>query len=155
MAVVTRFNIKRNSTWQYNEWQGWDVDQTLNPQKTLKWRHTQCNGVSNHQRLECLLNCLFRRRSKKTSNIGVTGLCEGIQRWQVDFPHKGPVTRKIFSFDDVIMTHYILPSWVEHTANIVLNQSINSCCHSKFHYQNMHLCCMYHLVLRPLKYEHG
>ena len=27
----------------------------------------------------------------------------GIYRWQVDSPHKGPVTRKMFTFDDVIM----------------------------------------------------
>ena len=28
-------------------------------------------------RLDCLLNCLFRHRSKKTSKLCVTGLCEG------------------------------------------------------------------------------
>ena len=28
----------------------------------------------------------------------------GIHRWPVDPPHKGPVTRKMFPFDDVIMT---------------------------------------------------
>ena len=27
----------------------------------------------------------------------------GIHRWPVDSPHKGPVTRKMFPFDDVIM----------------------------------------------------
>ena len=27
----------------------------------------------------------------------------GINRWPVNFPHKGPVTRKMFPFDDVIM----------------------------------------------------
>ena len=29
----------------------------------------------------------------------------GIHRWTVNSPHKGPVTRKMFPFDDVIMTH--------------------------------------------------
>ena len=29
----------------------------------------------------------------------------GIHRWPVNSPHKGPVTCKIFSFDDVIMVH--------------------------------------------------
>ena len=37
---------------------------------SLQWRH-------NEQRLDCLLNRLFRRRSKKTSKLCVTGLCEG------------------------------------------------------------------------------
>ena len=27
----------------------------------------------------------------------------GIHRWPVNFPHKGPVTRKMFPFDDIIM----------------------------------------------------
>ena len=66
-------------------------------------------SVSNHQPHECLLNRLFRRRSKKTSKFRVTGLCagnspvRGIHRWPVNFPHKWPVTRKMFPFDDVIM----------------------------------------------------
>ena len=37
-------------------------------------------GVSNHQPHDCLLNRLFRHRSKKTSKLRVTGLCEGILR---------------------------------------------------------------------------
>ena len=44
---------------------------------TLQWRHNECGGVSNHQRLDCLLKRLFRRRSKKISNLRVTALCEG------------------------------------------------------------------------------
>ena len=34
---------------------------------------------------------------------GATGLCGGIQRWPVNSPHKGPVTQKMFPFDDVII----------------------------------------------------
>ena len=44
---------------------------------SLQWRHNGRDGVSNHRRLDCVLNCLFRRRSKKTSKLRVTGLCEG------------------------------------------------------------------------------
>ena len=40
----------------------------------LQWRHNGRDGVSNHQPHGCLLNCLFRRRSKKTSKLRVTGL---------------------------------------------------------------------------------
>ena len=43
----------------------------------LQWRHNERDGVSNHQRLGCLLNRLFRCRSKKTSKFRVPGLCEG------------------------------------------------------------------------------
>ena len=44
------------------------------------------------------------QRSKETSKLRVTGPCDGINRWPVDSPHKEPVTRKMFPFDDVIMT---------------------------------------------------
>ena len=43
--------------------------------RTLRWRHNRCDSVSNHQPHHCLLNRLFRRRSKKTSKLRVTGLC--------------------------------------------------------------------------------
>ena len=67
-------------------------------ESSLQWRHNGHNGVSNHRRLDCLLNCLFRRRSKKTSKLRVTGLCE--RNWSVNSPHKGPVTPKMFPFHD-------------------------------------------------------
>ena len=70
---------------------------------TLHWRHNEHDGVSNHQPHGCLLNRLFRRRSKKTSKLRVTGLYVGTSPGPVNSPHKGSVTRKMFSFDDVIM----------------------------------------------------
>ena len=75
---------------------------TVSPH-TLRWRHNDHTGVSNHQPHGCLLNRLFRRRSKKTSKLRVTGLCAGNSPGPVNSPHKGPVTRKMFPFDDVIM----------------------------------------------------
>ena len=51
----------------------------------------------------CLLKRLFSRRSKKASKLHVTGLCQGNSPVTGEFPHKGPVTRKMFPFDDVIM----------------------------------------------------
>ena len=44
---------------------------------SLQWCHNECNSISNHQTHHCLLNCLFGRRSKKTSKLHITGLCEG------------------------------------------------------------------------------
>ena len=69
----------------------------------LHWRHNDHDGVPNHQSHGCLLNRLFRLRSKKTSKLRVTGLCVGNSPGPVNSPHKGPVTRKMFPFDDVIM----------------------------------------------------
>ena len=41
----------------------------------LQWRHNGYDSVWNHQPHDCLLNHLFRRRSKKISKLRVTGLC--------------------------------------------------------------------------------
>ena len=57
--------------------------------------------------VESQINRLFKRRSKNTSKVRVTGLC-GIHRGPVNFPHKAPVTRKGFPFDDVIMHGLVL-----------------------------------------------
>ena len=78
-----------------------------NTGKSLQWRHNDHDGVSNHQPGGCFLNRLFRRRSKKTSTLRITGLCAGNSPGPVNSPHKGPVTRKMFPFDDVIMYHHL------------------------------------------------
>ena len=53
---------------------------------TLQWRHNGRDSVSNHQPHDCLLNRLFRRRSKKTSKLRVTGLCDGNSPGTGEFP---------------------------------------------------------------------
>ena len=53
---------------------------------TLQWRHNGHDGVLNHQPHNCLLNHLFRRRSKKTSKLRVTGLCAGNSPGTGEFP---------------------------------------------------------------------
>ena len=58
---------------------------------------TERDGVSNHRHHDYLLNCLFRCRSKETSKLRGTDLCEG------NSPHKWPVMRKMLPLDDVIM----------------------------------------------------
>ena len=56
------------------------------PAITLRWRHNGRDSVSNHQPHDCLLNRLFRRRSKKTSKLRVTGLCAGNSPGTGEFP---------------------------------------------------------------------
>ena len=69
----------------------WD-DEKKNLEKhfhtALRWRHNERNGVSNHQPHDCLLNRLFRRRSKKTSKLRLTGLCEGNSPVTHEFPRQ-------------------------------------------------------------------
>ena len=52
----------------------------------LRWRHNDHAGVSNHQPHGCLLNRVFRRKSKKTSKLRVTGLCTGNSPGTGEFP---------------------------------------------------------------------
>ena len=52
----------------------------------LQWRHNGRDSGSNHQHHDCFLNRLFRRRSKKTSKLRVTGLCAGNSPWTGEFP---------------------------------------------------------------------
>ena len=75
---------------------------------TLKWRHNERNSVSNHQRLDCLLNCLFRPRSKKTSNLSVTGLCAGNSPVTGEFPTQKDSNAEIVS---IWWRHYVYSPW--------------------------------------------
>ena len=52
----------------------------------LQWRHNGTDSVSNHQPHDCLPNRFFRRRSKKTSKLLVTGLCAGNSPGTGEFP---------------------------------------------------------------------
>ena len=52
----------------------------------LQWRHNEHRGVSNHQPHDCLLDRLFKRRSKNTSKLRVNGFCVGNSPVTGEFP---------------------------------------------------------------------
>ena len=54
--------------------------------ETLQWCHNERDCISNQRRLNCLLSHLFRHRSRKTSKLCVTGLCEGNSPVTGEFP---------------------------------------------------------------------
>ena len=85
---------------------------------TSQWRHNGHCGVSNHRRLHCLLNCWFRRRSKKTSKLHVTGVCVGNSPVTGEFP-----AQKASDAENVSMTS----SWVNEYCT-------KSCCLSSYHH---------------------
>ena len=79
--------------WGNNKKHGFLWDAIFNPLRnsngdltSLRWRHNDHAGVSNHQPHGCLLNRLFRRKSKKTSKLRVTGLCAGNSPGTGEFP---------------------------------------------------------------------
>ena len=56
--------------------------------RSLQWRH------KTHDNLTIVYSAVYsRHRLKKTKILRVIGLCEGIHRWPVNIPHKGPITR--------------------------------------------------------------
>ena len=78
-------------SWEHTFFLIWFLYQTLCNRcaqrgHTLQWHHNGRDGVSNHQPHDCLLNRLFRRRSKKTSKLCVTGLCAGNSPVTGEFP---------------------------------------------------------------------
>ena len=72
-----------------------------------------CHGVLNHQRLDCLFSRLFRRRSKKTSKLRVTGLCEGYPLVTGRFPSQRASNAETFPFNGVIMKTMLWNLWDE------------------------------------------
>ena len=51
-----------------------------------QWHHNEQGGVWNHRRIDCSLNRLFKRGSKKTSKPHLNGLYEGNTRVTAGFP---------------------------------------------------------------------
>ena len=103
------------------------------------------DGVSNYQRLDCLLTCLFWHRSKKTSKLHVTGFCEGNSPVTGEFP-----THKANDAENVSIwwrhknierhTAHAIVSWhnpkqwiIVHTSDLmmIIRQSVYSLNHHK------------------------
>ena len=116
----------------------WDTGQVhreiceLDYSSSLQWRHNERNSVLNHQRFDCLLNRLSRHRSKKTSKLRVTGLCEGnslvtgefstqrasnVENVSIWWRHHGWSRSDIYSISPEIARHiaahqmFILQTW--------------------------------------------
>ena len=108
------------------------------PAYALRWRHNGHDSVSNHQPHHCLLNRLFRCRSKKTSKLRVTGLCVRKSPGTEESPPpppppKWPVTRIFFPFDDVIMGTKVLIKYYTNVSSLKIIWN-------NFHF-SWHACC--------------
>ena len=96
---------------------------------TLQWRHSGHNGVSNPQR--CVINHLFRLRSKKTWKLRVTGLCVGNSLVTGEFP-----TQRASNAENVSI-------WWWHHNNTIMPGFILSCCDLKPHFHAIQKFCPY------------
>ena len=93
--------------------------------RSIQLCHNERDSVSNHRRLDCLLDRLFRRRTKKTSKLRVTGLCEGNQSVTRGFTSQRDSNAKLFSFGDIITcTAYSISLWHSFCFSLVLCDSL-------------------------------
>ena len=76
---------------------------------SLQWRHNEHDGISNQQSHDCLLNRLFGHRSKETSKLRITGLCEENSQGTGEFP-----AQRASNAENVSIW------WCHHTASSVL-----------------------------------
>ena len=89
---------------------------------------------------------------KKTIKAPSTDLCEGIHRWPVNFPHKGPVTRKLFPFNDVIMIR-ILHQEGQNLINARSGNASREVVHLTIHPSEIRLWCWISKYLQKHTYR--
>ena len=73
---------------------------------SLQWHHNEGNGVQiTGVSIVCstVFSVADQRKHQSSESLAFVRV---IHRWPMDSPHKGPVTRKMFPFDDVIMCFY-------------------------------------------------
>ena len=70
----------------------------------------QITGVSIVSSIVC--SCADQRRDQSCASLA---FARGIHRWPVDFPHKGPVTRKMF--------HLMTSSWTNCSSGMVIKET--------------------------------
>ena len=92
---------------------------------TLQWHHNGHGGISNHCRLDGLLKSLFRHRSKKTSKLRVTGLCEGNSPVSSEFPSQRASTVKNVSI------------WLRHHDRILIDFPLSKYIGGTWHHSSI------------------
>ena len=61
---------------------------------------------------------------RKHQSSASLAFVRGIHRWSVNYPHKGPVSRKMLPFDDVILTDPIWKLYVYNYCRCVMGPTI-------------------------------
>ena len=77
-------------------------------EKTLLWRHNGRDGVIITSLTIVYSTVYSGADQRKHQSSASLAFVWGIHQWPVNSPHKWPVTRKMFPFDDVIM-HTVKP----------------------------------------------
>ena len=88
---------------------------------------------------------------RKYQSSASMAFVRGIHRWPVNSPHKWPVTRKMFPFDDVIMNE------VAHVIHMELRESTTCACYIYIYIKHIYTCAhinvyVYCILLQKLLY---
>ena len=70
---------------------------------TSYWAHWRLNSPVSRSFTQPFIQGADQRKHESSASLAFV---LGIHRWPVDSPHKGPVTRKMFPFDDVITSQH-------------------------------------------------
>ena len=73
---------------------------------TSKWARWRLRSPASRQLTQPLNTGAYERKHQSSLSLGFV---REIFQWPANSPHKGPVTRKMFPFDDVIVLFCILP----------------------------------------------
>ena len=97
---------------------------------TLHWRHNEHDGISQISSLQIYSTVYSGADHRKHQSSASLAFVRGIHRWPVNSPHKGPVTRKTFPFDYIIVNTYILVATDSltghHLQNIISEKQSNN-----------------------------
>ena len=112
-------------------------EEAMRAQNSIQWRHNEPGGVSNQQPYDQSSDSL--------------AFVRGIHRGPVNSPHKWPVTRKMFPFDDVIM-----PQVFEHSRFIQENVCCCDSCrrNDKQNSDSVIYIWDLHLIVKPWNIYH-
>ena len=66
---------------------------------TSNWAHWRLKSPASRLFTQAVIQGADQRKHQSSASLAFV---LGIHRWPVNSPHKGPVTRKMFPFDDVI-----------------------------------------------------
>ena len=80
---------------------------------TLQWRQRrQMSAMASQITSLTIVNSTVYSGQDQRKHRSSLAFMRGIHRWPANSPHKGPVTRKMLPFDDVIMNVCLChPSW--------------------------------------------
>ena len=116
LVVLRLWSWKENKGLHYRNPNSWVA-------RPLQWRHNGRDSVTNHQPHDCILNRLFRRRSKKTSKFRATGLCVG------NSPVTGEFPAQMASNAENISIWWRQHVWISNHARDFIWDVINHPCH--------------------------